>query len=160
VEAVKNIIFDCRYDIEIFVLTAYLSDSEWAFAEKMEWLDEYIPEIDMEHRIFIPNGENKRDYIVDFDEKHDVLLDDYTPNLVKWHPGRAIKLLNGINGTKGTWQGEKVSLEREPDELAKAISFSVKSYNKIFDGLSELMDFRPEQRFYPQQPDPEPLPFH
>ncbi len=45
-----------------------------------------------------------------------VLLDDFSKNLREWewqtNPGTSfygVKFLNGINGTKGTWQGAKLS---------------------------------------------------
>lgn len=157
VEAIKRIIFDHPYEIEVFVNTAYLVDSKWAFQEKMDWLDEHLPEVDINHRIFIPCGENKKDYIVGFNEERDVLLDDYTHNLLKWSPGRGIKLLNGINHSKGTWKGDMVSAEREPDELALAIVYAVKEEHRIFDTYDKLMDFRPQQRYYPEEA---PLPFY
>ena len=42
----------------------------------------------------------------------DVFLDDYTPNLIEMssaHPEiTCIKVMNGINGTKGTWDGPRL----------------------------------------------------
>ena len=57
----------------------------------------------------------------------DVLVDDYTKNLKEWPVfgdakfGRAVKLLNGINGNNGTWTGISVSRFFSPDSIAKAI---------------------------------------
>ena len=54
----------------------------------------------------------------------DVLVDDYTKNLKEWPVfgdakfGRAVKLLNGINGNNGTWTGIFVVLLR-PDRSRK-----------------------------------------
>lgn len=103
-------------------MSAVLSDSKYALREKNEWLDRYIPEIDSYHRIFPPCGGNKKEYIPGGIRKTDTLLDDYTLNLSQWEPpAKGIKLLNGINHTKGTWQGDMVKHDNKPDELAKAI---------------------------------------
>lgn len=49
-------------------------------------------------------------------------MDDYTHNLSSWQqPARGIKLLNGINHTKGTWQHERLSAERSGAELARDV---------------------------------------
>ncbi len=47
-------------------------------------------------------------------------MDDYTHNLNLWEPpARGIKLLNGINHTKGTWQGSTLRYDnKDPQELA------------------------------------------
>lgn len=85
VNAVRNII-ENNTDIEVFILSAVLSDSKYALAEKNDWLDRYLPEIDMQHRIFPPCGEDKKDYIPMGVRPNDCLLDDYTKNLVLWCP--------------------------------------------------------------------------
>ena len=45
VEAIREIITK-HPEIEVNILSAYLSDSEYALAEKNKWLDRYLPEID------------------------------------------------------------------------------------------------------------------
>ena len=50
------------------------------------------------------------------------LLDDYTKNLASWNPNQGIKLLNGINHTRGTWQGNAVRYDKPPDILARDIA--------------------------------------
>ena len=122
VEAVQNIIARNK-DIDVYVLSAVLSDSPTAIAEKEAWLDEFLPEIDKEHRIFCPCGEDKGSYIPDGLKQTDFLLDDYTNNLDLWEPpARGIKLLNGINHTKGSWMREKLSFERNGADLADRIT--------------------------------------
>lgn len=98
---------------EVYVLSAYLSDSDYALEEKQRWLDEYLPEIDQEHRIFCPCGEPKTQYIAHGIGRTDILIDDYTKNLLEWKKagGKGMKLLNGINHTRGTWQGEFLHAE-------------------------------------------------
>lgn len=131
VEAIRYII-NHHPEIEVYVLSAVLTDSKYALAEKHAWLDKYLPEIDAAHRIFVPNGSNKKEWIVGF-KNEDVLIDDYTPNLMKWCPARGIKLLNAINHSNGTWQGDRIRYDREPIDLANSIVAIVKRDEHIYD---------------------------
>ncbi len=120
VEAVKDIIK--KDEVEVFILSAVLSDSNFALKEKNEWLDKYLPEINKNHRIFPPCGANKKDFIPDGIRNNDFLLDDYTHNLTLWSPpAKGIKLLNGINDSRGTWQDSKLSFSKSSSELAEDI---------------------------------------
>lgn len=103
---------------EIYVLSHVLSSR--AEDEKNKWLDTYLPEIDRKHRIFVPCEQKKEDNLPGGKRCKDVLLDDYTKNLKEWN-GIGIKVLNGINGTKGTWGGRVVSTNTEPDLLSRSI---------------------------------------
>lgn len=119
--AVKAIEKFCT-DKEVYILSSVLSDSPFAEQEKNEWLDKYLPEIPKERRIFLPCGKDKKEYIPNGVRSNDVLLDDYTNNLMLWEPpARGIKLLNGINDTRGTWKGNKLSWNKPPAVLAKDI---------------------------------------
>lgn len=124
VEAVKIIVKE-HPEIEVFVLTAFLADSGYAYMEKKAWLDAVLPQIDAAHRIFVPNGSDKKEYVRNFSNT-DVLLDDHTPNLNKWAPARGIKLINDINNKNGSWKGEKVPYDMEPLQLAEKIADIVK----------------------------------
>lgn len=104
-------------DEEVFILSSVLTDSPYAQTEKNEWLDRYLPEIGMENRIFVPCGSAKNEFVPGGVRENDVLLDDYSKNLHEW-PGQALKLMNGINGTKGSFQGEKISAEMSAAEFA------------------------------------------
>lgn len=109
-------------EIEVYVMSSVLSDSKYALHEKNQWIDKYLPEIDQEHRIFPPCGENKLDYIPGGVRETDLLLDDYTHNLTLWEPpARGIKLLNGINHTRETWRGNRLRYDKSPEELAENI---------------------------------------
>ncbi len=119
IDAVRTLILE-HPQIEVYVLSAYLTDSPYALAEKNEWVDRYLPEMDAAHRIFVPNGSDKRACVNDVRED-DVLLDDYTKNLLRWQPSRAIKLINGINHTKKTWKWASVHYDRPAACLAKDI---------------------------------------
>lgn len=95
-------------EVDVYILSAYLTDSKYALEEKKAWLEVYLPEIKTDNHIFVKYGENKSAYIKDGISKNDYLLDDYTKNLIEWNQqdGTSIKLLNGINHTNKTWQGE------------------------------------------------------
>lgn len=108
---------------EIYVLSSYLADSETALFEKEVWLDEHFP-IKHSNRIFVPYGDEKNTYVPGGVRDSDILLDDYTANLKQWEKdgGIGIKLMNGINGTKGTWQGARVDINMSPKVFAQSIS--------------------------------------
>lgn len=109
-------------EVEVYIMSSVLSDSKYALTEKNEWLDKYLPSIDAEHRIFPPCGENKVDYIPDGVRESDCLLDDYTQNLTLWQPpAKGIKLLNGINHSKGTWQDNRIDYSKYGYVIAENI---------------------------------------
>ena len=56
--AVKQIVRQ-NPNIEVNILSAYLSDSHYAYKEKMLWLDRYLPEVATERRVLIPFGQDK-----------------------------------------------------------------------------------------------------
>ncbi|MCC8022197.1 MAG: hypothetical protein LIO46_00170 [Clostridiales bacterium] len=112
-------------ELEVNVLSAVLSDSSYALDEKNAWLDKHLPEIDNAHRFFPPCGTEKKDAVPFGVKETDFLLDDYTVNLNDWEPpARGIKLLNGINHTKGTWTKSMVDAFSPElvNELVSAIS--------------------------------------
>lgn len=120
-------------EIEVNILSSVLDDSKYALEEKQEWLDRYLPEIDRRHRFFPACGEEKTSAISDGVKSTDFLLDDYTKNLQEWEPPAiGIKLMNGINGTKGTWTGCKVNYDLPPR------SFSLALYANIVFAISKL----------------------
>lgn len=56
-------------------------------------------------------------------QKSDVLLDNYTVNLQQWTLyGRALKLMNGINGTKGVWKVPSVDMSSGAEILRRDIT--------------------------------------
>lgn len=128
VEAVNRIVRE-NEDIEVFILSAYLTDSDYALGEKQVWLDRYLPEIDKKHRIFIPCGTDKSS-AVDLRED-DFLLDDYTLNLNAWEPpARGIKLVNAINDTHKSWKSERVQFDDPPEVIRKRIEEVMGIYSK------------------------------
>jgi len=133
VEAVKEII-ENHQEVEVFILSAVLSDSRYAMQEKIEWLNEYLPEVDQEHCIFPPCGVDKKEYVPGGIRETDAVLDDYTTNLISWEPsGLGIKILNGINHTKGLWAGNRLDYSKNGKKLTKNIIqiMQLRCYNKI-----------------------------
>ncbi len=122
VEAIQNLQRN-HSEMEIFILSSVLSDSPYALHEKNAWLDEHLPGIDKEHRIFPPCGTNKKEYVPGGVRETDFLLDDYTKNLRMWgNLQTAIKVLNGINGIYGTWRGNKVSAFQPAEVIEKKVA--------------------------------------
>ena len=108
-------------ETEVFILSSVLTDSPYAQAEKNAWLDRYLPEIGMDNRIFVPCGSAKNEFVPGGVRENDALLDDYSKNLHEWS-GKTLKLMNGINGTKGSFQGEKISAEMPVAEFAERLA--------------------------------------
>lgn len=125
-------------DIEVYILSATLSDSKTAVAEKNLWLNQNLPELENGHRIFLPCGKEKAAYVPNGVGKNDFLLDDYTANLNDWsqHGGKGIKLLNGINHTHGSWLGSQLRYDKDPAQLALNII-------QILDRASLVRDEKP-----------------
>ena len=120
-EAVKVIIRE-HPEIEVKILSSVLSDSYYAEKEKNEWLDQYLPEIPKENRIFPRCGDDKKTAVPGGVRRTDYLMDYYTKNLLTWEPPAiGIKLLNGINHTNGTWKGSCITSFRNPQSLAESI---------------------------------------
>lgn len=121
VAAVKDIVNN-HPEIDVYILSAVLSDSKYALYEKKNWIKEYLPEIPENKCIFPPCGSDKKDFIPDGIRSDDFLLDDYSLNLNSWEPpARGIKLLNGINGNNGTWDKDCVSYLNSSEMLSDKI---------------------------------------
>ncbi len=142
VDAVKQV-FQNEPDISVYVLSAVLADSATARDEKNLWLDEHLPEIDEAHRLFTPCGVDKAAYLIaNYGikiDKWDVLLDDYTKNLISWVAigGRGLKLLNGINDTRGTWHGARIEHSNPGWRIAEVATSMVKGK-----GLLEIFEIQ------------------
>lgn len=135
VNAVRKIIEDGN--IEVYSLSCVKADRDGIspLKEKNGWLDDYLPEIDTAHRIFVPDGEDKTKYIPGGITENDYILDDYTKNLMDWEKvskkGNAIKLLNNVNESKGSWQGNSVSYANESKIIAVTIENIVNGLEKV-----------------------------
>lgn len=140
VAAIKEIITN-NPEIEVNILSAYLSDSKYALLEKNAWLDRYLPEIDPNNRVFVPCGSEKKEAVRGGVRSDDFLLDDYTLNLNSWQPpARGIKLLNAINHTRGSWEHDRIRYDRTPKELAAGIVSIMRGEECIFDEKIQSAD--------------------
>lgn len=125
---------------DIYILSSFLSDSEYALKEKNIWLNKYLPELPIEKRIFVPYGDIKYKYLPSKITSFDYLIDDHTKNLLDWKDagGTGIKFLNGINHIKGVWQG---LLLREDKNISKNFSWilsnSYKEKEEFTNNLNE-----------------------
>ena len=133
VAAIKEIIHH-HPEIDIFTLSSVLTDSPYALEEKNAWLDKYLPEIDVKHRVFVPCGSDKKLGIEGGVRENDFLLDDYTKNLIDWETaGRGIKLLNALNHSRGTWKKDRLRYDRDPESLANGIVSVMEKGQHIYD---------------------------
>ena len=90
--------------IESYILTACMAGSDYLIPEKKIWVKKEIPAL--RHRIlFVPCGVSKADFVRDmFGEDlctEDILIDDHSPNLIKWEEagGLGVKWINEINNS-------------------------------------------------------------
>jgi 5'(3')-deoxyribonucleotidase len=134
ISAIRQILRNAQGIAEVFSLSAYPLGSRFAVTDKNAALDEYLPKIDAQHRIFLPCGMPKNLYVPGGIQKDDFLLDDYTVNLIKWQiQGRGIKILNPINHTNGTWENDRIRYDREPGALAEGILAIMRGAVNIYD---------------------------
>ena len=117
---------------DVYILSCYLKDSKYALQEKKKWCQEYLPNLSEDKYVFVPFGESKAKV---FDKRglspitnHDYLIDDYTKNLLEWKEmgGIGVKYLNGINHTKGTWNG--MMINEHCSEKNKKLSSTLKMF--------------------------------
>ena len=106
-------------NIEVFILSSYLLPI--SKEEKIEWNEKYTG-IPLERQIYVPYGESKTKALETIGgiRPNDVLLDDFSDNLREWQ-GVAVKLYNGINGTKGTWDGFSVHGKMKPEVMVNQL---------------------------------------
>lgn len=118
-------------EIELFIVSAAIN-SEYCQAEKNDWLNMWLPEIDYRHRIYTEMGKSKAEYFPDGITKEDYLLDDYNQGLRAFlkDGGSTIKCRNNINhkglglygGQPGNlWTGSMVNTEDKPEMIAARI---------------------------------------
>lgn len=107
-------------EADVFILSSVIPGRQAeATEEKNGWLDRHLPLIDSSHRIFPLCGTDKAQ-AVDGISGSDILFDDYSANLVLWHAagGKAVKILNEVNGAGGTFKdGVRLKIERAEDLL-------------------------------------------
>ena len=108
-------------DVVISVLSCVLEDRPKAAEEKVEWLKKYCPFL-MNSMYFVPCGTDKSVFTGKRGENF--LLDDHSPNLLKFENGgnnHGIKLLNGINGQGIKWHGKTIQSDLDAKRFAKEL---------------------------------------
>lgn len=115
--------FIARDLADVYILSSVFPETQAeSTAEKNAWLDEFLPEILPDHRIFTLCGKSKAEAVENL-SADDILIDDYSSNLVSWvaSGGKGIKLLNEVNGRNGTYRfGPRVRICEE-ENLCKAV---------------------------------------
>jgi len=120
IEAIRLLI---HRGVRVKILSSVFVDDH-SKAEKFEWLDRYMPFIPAKDRIFTPYGSPKGECKeVKEEVRKAFLLDDNSDVLHHWLDDNreGIKILNGVNGTKGTWHGYTVRNNMVPTQLANQI---------------------------------------
>ena len=104
--------------IPVYILSAFLGDSKYAFQEKIMWVEKYLPELPSENMLFVKCGEVKAH--VPQKGEDAFLLDDHSQNLIDFENAgfHGVKLLNGINGKGEKWKGDKISKDLSPESFA------------------------------------------
>lgn len=118
-------------DFDVYILSSVLKDSKYARAEKTQWLKEYLPELNEEQIIYSECGTSKSAYVPGGIKPTDILLDDYTVNLLDWSKagGKPVKAINGINDTLNVWLHDKVVHTDDANAIAAQISATIYQNN-------------------------------
>ncbi len=120
----KNVVAAIRYIIRHNLMEVFLASAVMPFEhctkDKDTWMDEILPEVDREHRIYMPIGTNKADYIQA--SKGDVFLDDWNGNLKQLYATCAavepVKLVNAVNDNRKSWKGSRVYYNSDFQSIA------------------------------------------
>lgn len=96
-----------KEEVELFSLSAI--EKSFAKTAKDEWIAKEASFINESNRIYTKCGDRKADYVGPI-TKDDILLDDYSKNLIEWVEagGTAIKVRNNINCSGKTWKGDTI----------------------------------------------------
>ena len=100
-----------RDDVEVYTSSSVFQDDH-SIADKTYWLSKWVKDIPPERQIYCPYGSPKSS-IIQNKKDSDILIDDFTDNLLEWH-GVGVKMYNGINGTKGRWNGFSLHANMSP----------------------------------------------
>lgn len=107
-------------DVRLYILSSVFMDGH-SEKDKRSWVSSHLSLPD-ERQIYCPYGQEKAMALEKAGgvSQSDVLVDDFSRNLRNW-PGISVKLYNGINGTKGTWDGYSIHASMKPEVLAKQL---------------------------------------
>ena len=111
--------------IRVCVLTkVYPTVFKYSVREKLEWRDEYLPEL-YDSEFIMVNGEEleKSEAVSELNDcaidSDCYLIDDYNPNLAEWvkNGGSAVKYVNEINDKNHSFIGERIMHTMTEDEI-------------------------------------------
>lgn len=121
IEAIRYIATHYADIFEIYTLSSVYNDNH-SRIEKREWVRTHLPFVKPENILFSTYGSQDKSEVIPDPSPTDVLLDDHTPNLRKWH-GISVKYLNGINGNgkSGRFSGYYVSGYSTSEVIARQI---------------------------------------
>ena len=122
----ENVVNALKYIIRKGLMDVYIVSAvlpyDHCVEDKNAWLDQYIPEIDKEHRIFTPIGANKAGYISA--GKGDIFLDDWNSNLSDMFltsDAEPVKLVNAVNDVHRSWKGARIWYNSDFDSIAMTL---------------------------------------
>ena len=111
------------YGYPVFILSAVLQGCD-AERDKNLWLNKHL-NVPYANRLFVPYGESKVDMLSRFAYPGDMMLDDFSANLYEIAASglgvTPVKILNGINNTKGSWKGERIDASLTPFQIRDRI---------------------------------------
>jgi 5'(3')-deoxyribonucleotidase len=96
---------------KVYILSA--SPTPRADTDKMLWLFEHLPNIELENVIIVRGGQGADQRKAQYANKESILFDDYSGNLMTWEScgGIGIKIINGKNGKGIKWKGARLVIE-------------------------------------------------
>lgn len=112
---------------EVYILTCYIPDCQ-AQLDKLRWIRRYLPVFPEDHILMVKDGEPKSMALEDL-RPTDILVDDFTRNLLSWH-GIGIKALNGINDTHKTFRGMRIRVDENPDKIVNQVLYAARNTEK------------------------------
>lgn len=124
-----NAFADKETCVEVYILSACIK-SDYCESEKVEWLLKNMPSIKPENIILCKVGENKvlkaKASVSNFNESVNILLDDYTLNLLRWEDENpncmGVKFLNGINNTTKSWVGARIKTFNQLENIIQKVA--------------------------------------
>lgn len=128
---------------EVYVLSACVDgEPPYCREEKNAWLDRYLPNVPRENRIFTKVGIPKSEYIPGGISKTDILLDDYTKNLLEWESdgGTGIKAKNNTNckGLYGEkWLGRIVDICADAEDISRNLEAIINAAEEALEDAEE-----------------------
>ncbi len=127
--AISELVRSGNYDV--YILSAAVDgEPPYCRTEKAEWIKNNLPGIDSSRVIFTKVGQDKANFIPDGIRSTDILLDDYTKNLLEWERagGIGIKAKNNINcrGLFGEpWNGALVDITQSSEQICTELDNAI-----------------------------------